>query len=176
MFLDSLRRPQVAWELGLSLPICLLTISVLPTPLIARNEACSLMASRSCSLGNFLPRKSVMHLSTFGGVHTSISGCGCSLKNASRSSFDIHFLKCLHTNLLILAGALKVPSLFLTREAGSNGKGGEWSTKVGGSRIRTKSHLEGSGGMLPHENLEFSTLRECFWGLLTVVLRLRCIV
>ena len=42
------------------------------------------------------------------------------------------------------------------------------------SGMRTISHLGGSGGMLPQENLEFLTSREslCFWGLLTVVLRL----
>ena len=45
-------------------------------------------------------------------------------------------------------------------------KGGEWSAKGGGgghglhcSRTRTKSHLGQSGGMLPMENLEFTTLR-----------------
>ena len=35
--------------------------------------------------------------------------------------------------------------------------------------MRTISYLGGSGGMLPQENLEFLTSRECFWGLLTVV-------
>ena len=30
------------------------------------------------------------------------------------------------------------------------------------SGMRTISHLGGSGGMLPHENLEFLTSRECF--------------
>ena len=30
------------------------------------------------------------------------------------------------------------------------------------SNTRANSHLGGSGGMLPQENLEFSTLGECF--------------
>ena len=45
----------------------------------------------------------------------------CTEKRSCLVCPRMHFLKCLHMNLLILAGALKVPSLFLTREAGSNG-------------------------------------------------------
>ena len=42
------------------------------------------------------------------------------------------------------------------------------------SKTRANSHLEGSGGMLFQENLEFSTLREVFEAFLAVVLVLLC--
>ena len=49
----------------------------------------------------------VVHVHLWGSTHTNI--WATSLKNASCSSFDIHFLKCLRMNVLIPGGALKVP-------------------------------------------------------------------
>ena len=51
--------------------------------------------------GSRLPRKSIMYLSTLGGIQEVRSGRGCSLNRASRSSFDRHSFR----TLIYLEGA-----------------------------------------------------------------------
>ena len=60
-----------------------------------------------------------MNLSIFGGEHTGRSGFGYSLKSASLSSFERHFVRCFSSYFCIGFEVLKVPSLDFTRVAGS---------------------------------------------------------
>ena len=70
-----------------------------------------------------LPKYSDMNLSTLGGVQESRSGLGYSLKSASLSSLVRQFLMCLSKYSLIGEEALAVPSLALTKCAGSKQDG-----------------------------------------------------
>ena len=77
------------------------------------------VSSASRSLGNFLPRKSDMYLSTLGARVASTSGLGCSLNRASLSSLVRQCLRCLLRYFSIAFGTLSAPSLVCTMEAGS---------------------------------------------------------
>ena len=103
----------------------------------------------SLSLGNLFPRKSDIYLSGLGAVHAMMSGRGCSLNTASRSSLVMHLLRCLSKYFLIHGGGLNVPSLDVTREAGSNGV-------MCPSYSESDSELEGSSNS---DSPEFFLLR-----------------
>lgn len=89
---------------------------------LAKIAAWMFVSCALLSLGNCFPRYSVMHLSTLGTVHTSVSGLGCSLNRASHSSLVIHHLRCLERYVSTDLGITKVPTLFFTSSVGSKSK------------------------------------------------------
>ena len=81
---------------------------------------CIVLRSVSISFGERFPRNSLMYLSTAGTLHKATPGLGWSFNRASRSSFvrqrHIRLPRYPVTN----GCGVKVPSLSLTRDAGSN--------------------------------------------------------